>query len=46
MIIYNSTKKGFLSDVETDSIATKVESMLLHKMGRHTGKSEFRSWEN
>lgn len=46
MIVYNDTKQNFLTDVENDRIAFKVEELLFQKLKRHTGKSEFRSWEN
>lgn len=46
MIIYEGTKSTFLNSVENDSIAIEIEENILEKMGRHTGKAEFRSWEN
>lgn len=45
MIIYNNTKEGFLADVESDIIVSKIEEMLKHKMNRYTGLSEYKSWE-
>lgn len=46
MIVYSGVKKDFLADVDNDAIASKVEAIILEKMGRHTPKSEFKSWEN
>ena len=46
MIVYDGLKTDFLSSVENDSIAIEIEQNILAKMGRHTSKSEFRSWEN
>jgi DUF2075 family protein len=46
MIVYDGLKTDFLKSVEDDSIAMEIETNILEKMGRHTGKSEFRSWEN
>ncbi len=46
MIVYDGTKSNFLSSVENGTIAEEVESRVLARMGRHTGKSEFNSWQN
>ena len=46
MIVYDGLKNDFLKSVEADSIAIEIEENILRKMGRHTGRSEFRSWEN
>lgn len=46
MIVYDGVKRDFMTSVENDSIAIEIEKNILEKMGRHTGKSEFRSWEN
>ena len=46
MIIYEGTKKSFLESVEEDTIAIQIEQNILKKLGRHTPKNEFRSWEN
>ncbi|SCX17597.1 hypothetical protein SAMN02910339_02453 [Lachnospiraceae bacterium YSD2013] len=46
MIVYDGLKTDFLQSVEDDSIAMQIEANILAKMGRHTSKSEFRSWEN
>lgn len=46
MIVYDGLKTDFLKSVEDDSIALQIEENILTKMGRHTAKPEFRSWEN
>ncbi len=46
MIVYDGLKTEFLQSCENDSIAIEIEKNILEKMGRHTPKSEFRSWEN
>ncbi|MCR5720621.1 MAG: DUF2075 domain-containing protein [Lachnospiraceae bacterium] len=46
MIVYDGLKTDFLKSVEEDSIAIQIEENILSKMGRHTPKAEFRSWEN
>ncbi len=46
MIVYDGTKTEFLNSVENDTIAIEIEKTILEKMGRHTAKNEFRSWEN
>ena len=46
MIVYEGVKSSFLQSVEYDEIAIEIEQNILEKMGRHTPKSEFRSWEN
>lgn len=46
MIVYDGLKTDFLKSVEDDSIAIQIEENILAKMGRHTAKAEFRSWEN
>ena len=46
MIVYEGLKSDFLQSVENDTIAIEIEENVLTKLGRHTGKSEFRSWEN
>ena len=39
-------KTDFLSSCENDSIAIEIEENILAKLGKHTPKAEFRSWEN
>ena len=46
MIVYDGLKTDFLSSCENDSIAIEIEENILSKLGRHTPKAEFRSWEN
>jgi DUF2075 family protein len=46
MIVYDGFKSDFLHSCENDSIAIEIEENILNKLGRHTPKSEFRSWEN
>ncbi len=46
MIVYDGMKSDFLHSCENDSIAIEIEENILSKMGRHTPKAEFRSWEN
>lgn len=46
MIVYDGLKSNFLASCENDSIAIEIEQNILAKLGRHTPKSEFRSWEN
>lgn len=46
MIVYSSTKKGFISDVETNNIEDILQDNLLAVMKRHVTKSEYMSWQN
>lgn len=46
MIVYEGLKTDFLSSCENDSIAIEIEKNILAKLGRHTPRNEFRSWEN
>ena len=46
MIVYEGLKTDFLHSCEQDSIAIEIEENILSKLGRHTPKAEFRSWEN
>ena len=46
MIVYEGIKRDFQRSVENDSIAMEIEQNILDRMGRHTAKNEFRSWEN
>ena len=46
MLVYDNLKSTFLADVENDAIAQKIYDNVLSKMGRHTPKAEFRSWNN
>ena len=46
MIVYDGLKTDFLASCERDSIAMEIEENILTKLGKHTPKAEFRSWEN
>ncbi len=46
MIVYNGVKTDFLTSCENDSIAIEIEENILKKLGKHTPKAEFNSWEN
>ncbi len=46
MIVYDGIKTDFLTSCEKDTIAIEIEQNILSKMGKHTPKAEFRSWEN
>ncbi|MCR5735038.1 MAG: DUF2075 domain-containing protein [Lachnospiraceae bacterium] len=46
MIVYDGLKTDFLVSCERDSIAMEIEENILLKLGKHTPKAEFRSWEN
>ena len=46
MIVYDGLKTDFLKSCESDSIAIEIEENILNKLGKHTPKAEFRSWEN
>lgn len=45
MIIYSSTKSGFMEDITNGVLVEKIYKNFLEKIGR-TGKSEIRSWDN
>lgn len=46
MIVYDGIKTDFLKSCEKDTIAIEIEQNILSKLGKHTPKAEFRSWEN
>jgi hypothetical protein len=46
MIIYNNTKAGFISDVQSGKYVDIISDNMVNKMNRHTGQSEIRSWMN
>lgn len=46
MIIYNSTKRGFVSDVMSGRIETIVEEKFIQRLNRRVSESEKRSWAN
>ena len=45
MIIYSSTKKGFINDFEHGVLVKKIYDLLAKNL-RHTGRSEIASWQN
>ncbi|MBQ6391478.1 MAG: DUF2075 domain-containing protein [Eggerthellaceae bacterium] len=46
MLVYDGLKEDFLTDVVNDEIAQKIYNSVLEKLGRHTGRAEFESWNN
>lgn len=46
MIVYNTTKKQFLTDVRNNVIANCIDNEVLRKLNRNSPKNEKRSWEN
>ncbi len=46
MIIYENTKGGFVQDVRSGSIASKVQSQFMQHGIFHHNDSEFRAWSN
>ncbi len=46
MIVYQSTKTGFINDVTSGSIDDIIKAKVLEKLNRHTGQSETDSWRN
>jgi len=46
MIVYSSTKKGFLDDVMSNDIGNKILWAFHDKLGHSTSLNEIRSWEN
>ena len=46
MIVYQSTKSGFLNDVLSNSIDTIIHEAYFEKLGRHTSHNEVLSWNN
>lgn|SRR5574344_252491 len=46
MIIYNASKKRFISDVFNNKIADEVDQAFYTHLGRHTSPNEVRSWKN
>ena len=46
MIVYQSDKKGFLQDVLTNDIDTKIHKAFYAHLGRHTSHNEVLSWSN
>jgi len=46
MIVYQSTKEGFLADVLNNEIDTKINQAFYEHLGRHTSPNEVLSWAN
>lgn len=46
MIVYHSTKDGFLADVLNNEIDTKIKSAFIRHLGRSTSQNEVLSWTN
>lgn len=44
MIVYQSTKNGFLQDVLNNEIDTKIKSAFIRHLGRSTSQNEALSW--
>jgi len=45
MIVYSSTKKGFLDDVLGGYVEKQILTSFVRELGHSTGKSEVRSWK-
>jgi len=45
MIVYSSTKKGFLDDVLGGYVEKQILASFVRELGHSTGKSELRSWK-
>lgn len=46
MIVYQSTKSGFLNDVLSNNISDIIHSAYYERLGRHTSQNEVNSWTN
>jgi len=46
MIVYSSTKRGFLNDVLAGEVEKQVLSSFVREMGHSTGQAEVKSWRN
>jgi len=46
MIVYQSTKDGFLNDVLSNDIDTIIHNAYFERLGRHTSQNEVISWSN
>jgi DUF2075 family protein len=46
MIVYQSDKSGFIHDVLTSEIETKIHDAFYTHLGRHTSQNEIASWKN
>jgi len=46
MIVYQSTKKGFLNDVLSNNISDIIHTAYYERLGRYTSRNEVNSWTN
>lgn len=46
MLVYVSTKVGFLDDIRTDTIDEKILATFQRNLGRSTSKNEIAAWRN
>lgn len=46
MIVYQSTKSGFLNDVLSNNISDIIHSAYYERLGRYTSQNEVNSWTN
>jgi len=46
VLIYSGVKSEFMKNMEQDTLANQVESIIYEKMNRKTSKSEYNSWKN
>lgn len=46
MIVYQSTKNGFLQDVMSNDIERIIHKAFFDHLGRHTSPNEVNSWRN
>jgi DUF2075 family protein len=46
MIVYQSTKTGFINDITSGNIDDIIKAKVLEKLNRNTGQSETDSWRN
>ncbi len=46
MIVYHSSKKGFVDDVFNGTIADDIDHAFYVHLGRHTSQNEVMSWKN
>jgi hypothetical protein len=46
MIVYQSTKNGFLQDVMSNDIERVIHKAFFDHLGRHTSRNEVNSWRN
>ncbi len=46
LLIYEGTKKDFMFDLESDSLADDIQNLLYRKMNDRAGRSEYNAWRN